>query len=427
MMKAYIFIILYIFNCTFYVCAEDLKIDQIRAIVNDQVILNSDVNKLVSLLEKKGKNFQIPLKNNFLEDKITEKLIIDALILEESKKLNIIVTKEQVNNVIRDIALKKNISVNQLKHQIEINDNFSYQDYLENIKKLLKIKFVENYEVSKRVNISDNEVNFLFKKIIKKNKYLKKINLSYIFLPLSNKKSSIFFENYKQLVEDMVKKLKSGCNFNKLYEEYKKNNTDFLAKKNFWTHLFHLKKKFSNSFNNIKKSQILGPFLRHNGFYILKINDIINNEENIITEFYVQHCLIKPSVLFSELAAKNSVFNIYKNIKNGIYSFDYAVKNFSQDIYSSNKKGNLGWISKEFFNKNFTKKLLYLKQNEISEPIKSKLGWHIIKILKKRKIDKFYSLKRNYAYNILFTQKILSEKQNWIQDLKNSSYIKIIE
>lgn len=425
--KVWIFLILYVFSSIFYVVAKDLKTDQIDVIINDEIILNSDVNKIIFLLEKEGKNFRVPLKNDFLKEKVIEKLIIDTLILQEANKMNLLVTQEQINDVIKNIALKKNISLNELKNQIIFNSNFSYQDYLNNIKKSLKIKLVQDYELSKRVNVSEEKVNFLLKKIIKKNKYLKRINLSYIFLPLSKKGSNDLFVNKKILAENIVKKLRNGYDFNKLYADCKKNNTIFLAKKNFWMRLLNVQKNFSNSLNFVKKGQILGPFLKANGFYILKINDIINNKENILTEFYVQHCLIKPSVMLNDLEAKNSILNIYKNIKNQVYSFDYAVKNFSQDVYSSNKKGDLGWISKKFFNNNFSNELSSLKKNEISRPIKSNFGWHIFKLLKKRQVDEFYTLKKTYAYNILLNQKMLLEKHNWIQDLKNSAYIKIIE
>lgn len=421
-MKVWIFVILYMFNSIFYVFAKDFEIDEVDAIVNDEMILNSDVNQMILLLQKKGKIFKIPLKNDFLKEQVIDKLVTDTLILQEANKMNILITQKQINDVIENIALKKNISVSELKNQIAFNDSLSYQN---DIKKLLKIKLVQDYELSKRINVSEKEVNFLFKKIIKKNKCLKRINLSYIFLPFSKEKSNHDSLNKKKLAENIVKQLKNGYDFNKLYLDCKQKNSVFLVKKSFWMRLFNVQKVFSNTLNIVKKNQILGPFLKDSGFYILKVNDIINNKENILTEFYIQHCLIKPSVLLDDIEAKNSILNIYKNIKNGVYSFDYAVKNFSHDVYSSNKKGNLRWISKEFFNKNFGTKLFFLNKNEISKPIRSNVGWHIFKLLKTRQIDQFYTSKKSDAYNILFNQKTLLEKHKWIEDLKNSSYIKI--
>ena len=187
-----------------------------------------------------------------------------------------------------------------------------------------------------------------------------------------------------------------------------------------------IQNKFSSTLNIIKKGQILGPILGDKGFYILKVNDIDHNKENIITEYYIQHCLIKPSLILTDKESKKNIFNIYKNIKKGIYSFDYAVQNLSNDFSLSSPKGDLGWISTELFDYNFNKLISNLKKNEISKPIKSIFGWHIIKLLNKREVDKFYSFKKKQANNILLDQKIRLEKNKWIEELKNLSYIKIM-
>ncbi|ANZ22792.1 peptidylprolyl isomerase [Buchnera aphidicola (Diuraphis noxia)] len=426
-MKFWVFLFLCIINSTFYVLADDGEIDEIKVIVNDQILLNSDIDNIMFMLEKEGKNVITPLKSNFLKERVIEKLIVNNLILQQANKMNISITKKQINDVIKNIAFKKNMSVNEFKNQIILNDNISYENYLKNIENMLKTKLVQNYELHKRIHIPEKKVNFVFKKIINKNKTLKKINLNYIFLPFLKKKSDIFFTNKKKLSEEIFKKLNSGYSFDKLCNESKIYNSDLLFKKNFWIKLNTLQKNFSKTLEIFKKKQVLGPFLKNNGFYIFQVDDILNNQENILTEFYIQHCLIKNSIILNDVEIKNNTFNIYNNIKNRVYSFDYAVKKFSDDIDSSNKQGDLGWISNDSLDTNFQKELLLLKENEISQPIKSQMGWHIIRLLKKRKIDQFYNLQKHQSYDFILHRKMFLEKYNWIQDLKNSSYIKIIQ
>ncbi|CAL4326203.1 Chaperone SurA [Buchnera aphidicola (Brachycaudus tragopogonis)] len=425
-MKIWIFIILYIFSSISYVSSKELEIDNISAVINDEIILNSDINKILILFKKEGVDSRIPLKINFLREKVIQKLILDELILQEANRMNVIVTEEQINDMIKQIALKKNITIDELKNNILFHSNFTYKNYINNIEKILKIRMVQDYELNKRINISEKEINVVFNKLVDDNKKLKKINLSYILLPILKENSDILINNKKKIAESIIKKLTKGYNFEKMYQECKKNNSLFLVKKMFWMNLQDIKNVFSDFVEISEKGQILGPFLSDKGFYIFKVNDIHNNKENIITEFYIQHCLIKPSIIKTDLESKNNILEIYKNIKSGVYSFDYAVKNLSQDVYSSNKNGDIGWISKEFFNDDFNKVLMCLKKNEISKPIKSNSGWHIVKLLDKRQIDTFYRVKKKEAYNILFLQKTALEKQQWIKDLKNVSYIKII-
>ncbi|AEO08500.1 survival protein SurA precursor [Buchnera aphidicola str. Ak (Acyrthosiphon kondoi)] len=428
-MKVLIFIFFYIFTGIFCVLAKENQIDNIIAVVNDQVILNSDVNEMLFFLKKERRNFKIPLRSNFLKDKVIEKLIVNSLILQEANRMNVRITQEQIDTVIENIASKKNININEFKKNIlfhDLNNHFYYDNYMKNIERLLKIRIIQDYELRKRINISEQEVSVVFKNIMKNNKKFKRINLSYILLPFAKKDSQNTIRNKQKIVEDIVNKIKKGYSFEQFLLDSKKNKSIFVSKKMFWMRFLDIQNCFVETLNIFKKGQIIGPLLGDKGFYILKINDIDKNRENITTEFYMQHCLIKPSIIQTDIESKRNIFNIYENIKKGVYSFDDAVKNLSHDFYSSNKKGDLGWVSKKSFSFDLDKEFLYLNKNEISKPIKSNFGWHIFKLLDKRQVDEFYNFKKKQAYNILLNKKMILEKHNWIEELKKIAYIKII-
>lgn len=430
-MKVYFFLILCFFSSFFsFAFSKELEIDKIVAIVNNQIILNSDVNQVLFSFKKQDEIIKIPLKINFLKDKIIEKLIIDTLILQEAEKFNIIVTDNQVNNIFKRYALKKNITVEQLKRNIIKNNNFtnsfSYNEYIKNIKKSLKVKLMQNYALINRIHISEQEVDLFLNKIINNQNKLKKIDLDCIFLPFVQKRITNSIKSAENLSKNFLRKIKNNFSFDYYYEYFKKNNSIFSSKKIIFKSLKDLKKTFYDTINIVKEGQIFGPLLGPKGFYILKVNKIENNiKEELITEFRIQHCLIRPSIILNNQQAKKQIFYIYNNIKNKTYNFDYAVKNFSHDVYSSNKKGDLGWISTDFFNSDFNKFLFNLKKNDISKPIKSNFGWHIIKLLDTRQVDKHNRIDRNLAYRFLIEKKMKKERHKWIKELKKSSYIKI--
>ncbi|WP_256359014.1 peptidylprolyl isomerase [Buchnera aphidicola] len=432
MMKVYFFLILYVFLSFFSITySKELEIDKIIAIVNNQIILNSDVNQVLFSLKEEDQRVKIPLKINFLRNKIIKKLITETLILEEAKKFNIVVTDDQVNNVLSKYALKKNITIEELKRNILMNNtntSFSYNDYFNKIKNSLKVKIIQDYVLHNRVHISEKEVDLFLNKLINTQNELKKIDINCIFLPFIKEKNKIFIKNTKILADHFAKKIKKDASFNYYYEYFKKNNNIFLSKEIRSKSLKYLKKIFLNKLKIIKKNQILGPILGLKGFYILKINKIENeNKENLTTEFHIQHCLIRPSVILDDKQAKNSIYYIYNNIKNKKYSFDYAVQKLSHDVYSSHKKGDLGWISTDFFSNDFRNFLTDLRKNEISKPIKSNFGWHIIKLLDIRQVDKSNRIDKNLVYRFLLEKKIKKERYNWIRQLKKSSYIKIFK
>lgn len=427
-MKFFIFVIFYIFTSIFSVSAKTYLVDKIVAIVNDQVILNSDVNRMLSVLKQKHNNINQPLKHDFLKEKIIQKLITNALMLQEANKMNIEITPEQINTIIKNIALKKHISMHDLNKRIILYNkkhHHYYDNYIKNIKEFLKIKIIENYELHKRIKISEQEVNVILKKLIKSNDKLEKINLSYILLPISKEYSNEKINDIAKIAKKIKDKIQKGYDFRKLLTDFK-NDPTVVVKKMFWISLFDIHNQISHTLKITKKGEILGPFLGPKGFYILKINDINNHQENLVTEFHIQNFLIKSSTL-KDAEDKKHIFNIYENIQKGMYSFDYAVKHFSHDTDLSHKKGDLGWVSQEFLNMNFNKKDLHFNKHYISKPIKSRFGWHILKLLDTRQVNRFYNFKKQHAYNIIFIQKKILAKQQWINDLKKNSYIKIIK
>ncbi|WP_193201182.1 peptidylprolyl isomerase [Buchnera aphidicola] len=427
-MRLYFVLILSVFFSLFSSCfAKNIEIDRIAAVVNNQAILNSDINQILFYLKQDKNIITVPLKINFLRDKILEKLILDTLILEEANKFNIEVSDAQIDIVLRNIALKKHITLNELKNDIILNntnDFFNYEDYIKNIKNSLRIKILQDHILNNNVHISEKEIYHLLNKEIKKQNELKKIDLKCIILPFSTRESDKTIKNKKILIDNIAKIINVNSNFDYFYKNFKENRNLFIVENISLKHLKNVRKLFSSRLNIFKKNQILGPILEKKGFYIIKVNDIKNNSiKKIITEFHIQHCLIRPSIILNDKQAKKDIFEIYNSIKTKNYSFEDAVKNFSHDVYSSHKQGDLGWISNKSFDGVFKNILKNLHCDEISKPIRSKFGWHIIKLLEKRQIDEKWKIEKEKIYQILLEREIKKEKNNWIEKLKKSSYI----
>ncbi|QCI16975.1 peptidylprolyl isomerase [Buchnera aphidicola (Aphis helianthi)] len=429
-MRVFFILIFYVFSSFFSNCfSKTLEIDKVLAVVNNQAILNSDVNQILFYLKQEKNIITLPLKINFLRDKILEKLIVDTLILEEANKFNITVSDAQVDIILRKIAFKKHITLKELKDSIILNntnDFFTYEDYINNFKKSLKIKMLQDYILNNHIHISQEEIYYLLKQRIEQRNDLKKINLKFIILPFSKIENNKTIKNKRTLINNLIKIINDHSNFDYFYGIFKKNKNIFLVENASSKPLKHFKELFCNKIHITQKNKILGPILGPKGFYIIKVDDIENNSsKKIITEFHIQHCLIRPSIYLNNIQAKKDIFEIYNNIKTKNYSFQYAVKNLSHDVYSSHKKGDLGWISNKSFDGVFKNVLKHLNKQEISKPIKSSIGWHIIKLLEKRQIDETWKIEKEKIYKNLLQHKIKIEKTNWINKLKQLSYINI--
>ncbi|CAL4319654.1 Chaperone SurA [Buchnera aphidicola (Cavariella theobaldi)] len=429
-MKIWIFLILAIFLNIYSISVYAIVTDKIVAIVNNRIILNSDIKKFLFFLQQQKENSTDFFKENILREKVIRKLILENILLDKAEDLNITVTDAQVDQVIENIALQKKISLIELKNNILFtnkNSFFKYDDYRNNIKKALIIQILQENELYKNINITEKDINHFFSYFLEEQNKHKKINVSYIFIPFLDKNIKNNVYNTQFLSESIIKKINNGYRYEDLYRKCIKNNNFFLARNLSWISFFDLQKKFSNSLNIIKKGDILGPFLEKNGFYILKIHDIETPKKNIITECHLQQFFMPFSPIIKNEIIKKNIFHIYKKLKKGIYNFNYVVKNFSNHKNISNKKGDLGWILYDALDNNVKKIVIHLKNNKITSPIQSNIGWHIFKKLNERKVNTCYLIEKNKAYNILLKYKITTAREQWIKELVRLSYVSIIQ
>lgn len=428
-MKIWINLIIYIFLNIYSISIQAKNIDNIVAIVNNHVVLNSDVQKYLFLLNEKEQETIAPFHSHFLRDTVIRQLILENILLDEAHRINIRVTDAQVDKIISNIAIQKNITVLELKNNTIFNSAhsiFTYNDYYNNIKKQITIKILQDYILNKRIYISDEELNHFFSYFLIHNNKNKKIKVSYILLPIFGKNVQKNIQIKKILAKNIINQIDHQIHFEYLYNKYKKSKNYFIVNHLPRMKFINLQKMFLNNLNITKKGEVLGPFLEKKGFYILKVDDIENKKENIITEFHIQHCLIKFSPIKDNNEVKKNIFKIYNDLKQRRYNFDYVTKNLSDDINLSSKKGDLGWIEYHLFDDNFKKALIPLKNNDISYPVKSDLGWHLLRLLNRRKIDQYYKIEKNKAYRILLNYKMLIERDKWIKELVRLSYIHIL-
>lgn len=164
------------------------------------------------------------------------------------------------------------------------------------------------------------------------------------------------------------------------------------------------------------------------GFHILKVNDLRGESKNIsVTEVHARHILLKPSPIMTDDQARAKLEQIAADIRSGKTTFAAAAKQFSDDPGSANQGGDLGWTSPEVFDPAFRDALLRLKKGEMSQPVHSSFGWHLIQLLDTRQVDKTDAAQKELAYRMLFNRKFAEEAQTWMQEQRAGAYVKILD
>lgn len=408
-------------NSTF---AAPKLIDKIAAIVDKDIILESDINKLLDSI-KCNKNQQLP-DDVILHQQVLDQLIMDKMILQLAQQTNIIIDDNQLDHTISNIAVQHNITIDQLYSHLD-HDGIDYKTYRAQIRKEMLITKLCNSEVRRRISILPQEVDSLAKLISSKTNNDIEFNLSYVLIPLPKNPYQSQVDQAKELAEFIVKQSKNGTNFDMITIIYSFDSKSLEGSQIGWVKRKDLPTLFTQYLhNNVHHGDIIGPIRSNHGFYVIKINEIRNIDQKVIvTEAHIRHILLRTSLTMTDQQVRDKLLEIAQQIKSGRISFIDAAKQISEDLDSAHHGGDLGWHYTEYFHPVFRDALMFLKKGDISEPIRSYDGWHLIQIIDTRQVDRTNLVQKDHAYHLLFNRKFSEEAQIWMQEQLASTYIKV--
>ncbi|MTD41055.1 peptidylprolyl isomerase SurA [Erwinia sp. CPCC 100877] len=401
-------------------------VDKVAAVVNNGVVLESDVNGLMQSVKLNARQAgqQLP-DDNTLRHQIMERLIMDQIILQMGQKAGVQISDEQLDQAIANIAAQNQISVDQLRSRLAY-EGLDYATYRSQIRKEMIISEVRNNEVRRRITILPQEVEQLSKQIANQNDASTELNLSHILIPLPENPSSAQVSEAGQQAASIAEQARSGADFGKLAITYSADASALKGGQMGWGRIQELPSIFAQALSTAKKGDIIGPIRSGVGFHILKVNDLRGQTQNIsVTEVHARHILLKPSPVMNDQQARQKLEQIASDIRSGKTTFSRAAKEFSEDPGSANQGGDLGWAMPDIYDPAFRDALMRLQRGQLSAPVHSSFGWHLIELLDSRKVDKTDAAQKDRAYRMLFNRKFAEEAQTWMQEQRASAYVKI--
>lgn len=403
-------------------------VDKVAAVVNNGVVLESDVDGMMRSVKAQAQQAgqQLP-DDRTLRHQIVERLVMDNIILQMGKQMGVQISDRQLDQAIANIAAQNRMSMDQMRSRLAY-DGVNYSAYREQIRKEMQIAEVRNNEVRRRVTILPQEVDTLAKQVAAQNTQGTELNISHILLPLPENPTQQQVDEQEALAKQLMGELNSGADFGKLAVTYSADSQALQGGNMGWGKIEELPTLFAQALSTAKKGDIVGPIRSGVGFHILKVNDLRGESKNIsVTEVHARHILLKPSPILTDAQARQKLLQIADDIKSGKTSFAAAAKQFSDDPGSANQGGDLGWSSPEIFDPAFRDALLRLHKGETSQPVHSSFGWHLIQLLDTRQVDKTDAAQKERAYRLLFNRKFAEEAQTWMQEQRAAAYVKILD
>ncbi len=414
--------------CASTAFAAPQEVDKVAAVVDNGVVLDSDVNSLMQSVKQQAKeaNQQLP-DDATLRHQILDRLIMDKIQLQMADKMGIKLTDEDVDKAIAGIAAQNKLTVDQLRSRLAY-DGLNYSTYRAQIRKEMMISEVRNSEVRRRVTVLPQEVDALAKQVGAQNGGDAEFNLSHILLPLPENPTQDQVDTAEALAKKLVAELNNGGDFGKMAIAYSADSQALKGGNMGWGKLQELPTLFAQALSTAQKGQIIGPIRSGVGFHILKVNDIRGDNKTVsVTEVHARHILLKPSVVMTDDQARAKLEQVAADIRSGKAKFADEAKQLSQDPGSANQGGDLGWASPDMYDPAFRDALMNLKKGELSAPVHSSFGWHLIQLVDTRQVDKTDAAQKERAYRMLFNRKFSEEAQTWMQEQRANAYVKILD
>ncbi|WP_127959859.1 peptidylprolyl isomerase SurA [Serratia microhaemolytica] len=408
--------------------AAPQSIDKVAAVVNNGVVLESDVDNLLHSVKLNAQQAgqQLPADRQ-LRHQILERLIVDNILLQMAEKIGLSVSNADLDRAIANIAAQNKMSVEQLRSRLAY-EGINYNAYRAQIRKEMLTSEVRNNEVRRRVTILPQEVEALAAQISAQKTSQLEVNLSHILTPLPENPSQQQIDDALATSQDLLKQIRQGADFGQLAMAYSADAQALRGGSMGWGKLQELPKLFAEKLVDSKKGQVVGPIRSPVGFHLLKVNDLRGGSQPVsVTEVHARHILLKPSIIMTDEQAQAKLRQVAAAIKNGQAKFEEQAKQLSQDPGSALRGGDLGWTIPDVYDPAFRDALMKLQKGQVSEPIRSSFGWHLVQLIDSRKVDKTDAAQKDQAYQMIFNRKFAEEMQTWIQEQRAAAYVKILD
>ncbi len=403
------------------------KLDKIVAIVEDDVILDRELNQEVAAVVQRmqASNTQLP-PSYILRKQVLERMIVDKLQRQMAEKAGISVTEEMLNSSVTDIASRNNMSVQQFKAELE-RQGISYQSFLGNIRNEIIVNQLRGREIGGRIKVTDREVEHYLETQDKIGTEAIQYHLGHILIAVQEAASSAEIQKAQKRADDIVNKLREGQDFTQMAMSLSDSDTALKGGDLGWRNLSEIPTLFVEQAENLPQGEIAGPIRSPSGFHIIKmLGKKGADQQHTITKTKVRHILIKTNELIDDAEAKKRLLALKERIANG-EDFAALARTHSDDKGSALKGGSLDWVGPGDLVKPFEETMGSLAINQISEPVQTQFGWHLIQVQERENKDNSDEFKKNQVRDAIRKRKIEEETELWMRRLRDEAFVEIYQ
>jgi peptidyl-prolyl cis-trans isomerase SurA len=399
-------------------------LDRVVAIVNDDVItrneLESQKKAVAAQMQRQG--VQVP-NNDALERQVLERFINERAELQFARENGVRVDDVSVDQSIAQLAGDNKMTVDQFRAAVQ-KDGLSFIKFREEVRNDLTLRRLREREVDQRIVVTEGEIDAYIGNVKTQGLDREEYNLSHVLILVPEKASPEVVKEREERGKQALADLGSGRTFAQVAAIYSDASDAVTGGVIGWRGGDRLPTVFADPLTKMKPGEVSAVLRSPNGFHIVRLNEKRGGEsKTVVDQNRVRHILIRVNEFTAEADAKAKIERLRDRITRG-ETFAEVAKGGSEDA-SNGKGGDLGWLSPGDTVPQFEDAMKALKLNELSKPVRSPFGWHLIEVTERRSQDITSDRSRATARAALRERKSEEAYQDWLRQLRDRAYVEI--
>ena len=399
-------------------------LDRIAAIVNEGLVLKSELDSQLDSVTKRLTEQKVALPSpSVLKQQVLERLIVSEIQMQRAKRIGLSISDEQLNGALQDIAQRNKIPFDQLPTALE-RQGIDYKMYREAMRKELTLNTLRERDVIAHIIVTPREIDqFLARQ--DNAAANDEFNVSHILLSLPSAATPAQLAEIAHKADDLAARAGKGEDFGQLAIANSNGQTALDGGALGWRKGNQLPQFILELVTKMKPGEVSAPVRTPSGYHIVKLNDRRGGEAKvIINQIHVRHILMKTNELDDDETVRQKLGKLRERILKG-EDFAGIASTTSADPGSAPDGGDLGWTGPGTFVPEFDKAIADLKDGEISEPFKTRYGWHIAQMLGTRTYDSTLDVRRQRAFAAIRESKADEETELWLRRLRDEAFVDI--
>ena len=399
-------------------------LDRVAAVVNDGVVLNSELEEQIVAVTERLHDQKLELPpESVLRQQVLERLVVQELQMQRAQRAGLKVPDEALNDALAEVAKRNQIPLAQLPEALSAQ-GIDYASYRDSMRKELVRSLLLQRDVYQHIAVTPREVDQYLEKQKNAPSEAAEYNVSHILLAVPQAATPEQIEEAGKRAQDIYDRASKGEDFAQLAVAYSNSQKALEGGSLGWLKGSQVPTFLTETVAKLKAGEVSQPMRTPTGYHLVKLNDVRNssNQQQIVDQVHTRHILMKTNEITDDATVQQKLTELRDRIVKG-EDFAGLATTVSEDPGSASQGGDLGWTGAGSFVPEFEQTVSMLQENEISLPFRTQFGWHIVQLLGKRQFDSTDVSKRRQVAEAIRNSRADEETELWLRRLRDEAYV----